>query len=279
MDRAVAADGGLPGNATGPNFAASDATDRAGHVLAGKAACQAWSIERDIDWRLPPARPWWLPRRNHIVLASQFLHGERIAKTACERLLPWLPDGGLRGAVLTQIADEARHVDVHARYLARLGDIAPQSPLLAEAFTHIAGWRGPAVGIVLATHVVLESEALAIQQGLARDFPCPILRTISRLAARDESRHLAIGRILLRSAGLRALPLEERVFLHRRMRRVWEDCTRAAAADHGRVFGRAVGHARLEAGWLRLQARFRAVGLIGDAEGGAFAQAGQGSAG
>nr|WP_255528922.1 diiron oxygenase [Roseomonas rosulenta] len=187
--------------------------------------------------------------------------------------MPLLPEGPFRQAMATQIADEARHVEAYARYLARIGDIAPPRPLLVQALGHIQDWRGSAVGLVLATHVVLESEALAIQQELARDFPCPVMQQISRLSARDEGRHLALGRVLLHAAALQAQQIEVRLELHRRLRCLWRDCAAAAAADHGLAFARAAPEARLETGWRRLQARFRRVGLIGAGEDSLFAEA------
>jgi hypothetical protein len=255
-------------------IARSALAERYGAALAAKAAAQTWSAQHDIAWRLPPSRPWWLPRRNHVMLASQFLHGERVAQGACERLLPLLPEGSLRLALASQIADEARHCEAHQRYLARLGDIAPPRPALAHAFRHIADWHGPAAGLVLATHVVLESEALAIQQDLVRDFPCPILQRICQLAARDEGRHLTLGRILLHAADLPAHPLDERLALHRRLRHFWSDCAQAVVVDHGLVLAHAVPLSRLEAGWHRLQRVFRRVGLIGMGEERAFGAVG-----
>ena len=253
-------------------FAASGHTERYCGMLVDKAAKQAWSATRDIDWHVPPQRPWWLPRRNHVILTSQFLHGEQVARSACETLLPLLPEGPFRQALETQIADEARHVEAHARYLSRIGDIAPPRPLLVQALGHIQDWQGCAIGLVLATHVVLESEALAIQQELARDFPCPIMHQISRFSARDESRHIALGRVLLRAAALPAQPFEVRLKLHRQLRRLWRDCAAAAKADHGWAFARAAPEGRLETGWRRLQARFRRVGLIGAGEDSLFAE-------
>jgi len=267
MEARMAAPGGASANERGAAIA-----DHRGAAIAAKAAQQAWSAE-DIDWRAAPARPWWLPRRNHVVLASQFLHGEAVAQAACERLLPLLPEGGLRRALASQVADEARHVAVHERYMARLGDVAPPRPVLVGALAQLGAWQGPPEGLVLATHVVLESEALAIQQALVRDFPCPLLRRICALAARDESRHLAIGRLLLREAGLAARPLEERVLMHRALRRFWQEAARAIAADHGLFLARAATPARIEAGWERLERSFRRLGLTTPGEERAFAAA------
>mgnify|MGYP001807124585 CR=1 FL=1 len=261
------------GDSSDQGFTTSDRAARYCGVLVNKAAEQAWSAAQDIDWQVPPQRPWWLPRRNHVILASQFMHGEQVARSACETLLPRLPQGPFRHALGTQIADEARHVEAYARYLARIGDIAPPRPLLVQALGHVQDWQGSAVGLVLATHVVLESEALAIQQELARDFPCPVLQQISRLSARDEGRHLALGRVLLHAAALPAQPIEVRVDLHSRLRCFWRDCAAAAAADHGLAFARAAPETRLETGWRRLQARFRRVGLIGAGEDSRFAKA------
>ena len=224
------------------------------------------SIFTDLDWAAGPRRPWWLPRRNLVMLASQFLHGERVAQAACERLLAAMPDTPLRRRLAGQAVDEARHAQAYGHYLERLGDIAPARPALARAFDHIADWRGPPVGLVLATHLILESEALAIQLRLVTALPCPLFGEICRRAARDEARHLAIGRALIAAGGLREMPQPERLGLYVALRRFWADCTTAAAEDHGAILAWKLPRDAMRGAWERVRGRLAGVGLLAAGE-------------
>jgi hypothetical protein len=225
---------------------------------------QVWNPATDIDWRIAPARPRWLPRRNHVVLVSQFLHGEAAALAVCRRLA-LTSDGADRAALDQQSADEARHVEAFRLYLARLGDTSPPTLALARVLEGIAGWHGSSAGILLGNHVLLEGEALAGLRELATRYPCPLLRQVTRRVMRDEARHVALGRGLLRRA-VAELSQDERVDLYGWLRGLWHAGVRAAARDHGGVvFGRVRPPDAIASRWARQRRALVRLRLIDDA--------------
>ena len=234
---------------------------------AAQTACPVhpagWDPARDIDWRIAPARPRWLPRRNHVVFVSQFLHGEAVSLTVCRRLAVTL-SGPDRSALDRQSEDEARHVSAFRLYLERLGDAGPRSFALDRVLEAITGWQGSQAGILLANHVLLEGEALAVQRELAT-FPCPLLRQVARRVMHDEARHVVLGRRLLRRA-VADLSLDERVGLYDWLRCLWHAGVWAAARDHGGVvFGHILTQGAIAARWARQRRALERLGLIDDA--------------
>jgi hypothetical protein len=224
-----------------------------------------WDPHSDIDWRVAPTRPRWLPPRNHAMVVSQFLHGETVALEVCRRLAATL-HGTNRAALERQAEDEARHVEAYRLYLARLGELRPRATSLERVVEAITSWQGPPAGLLLANHIVLEGEALAVQHELGARFPCPLLRQLARRVMRDEARHVALGRAMLRSA-LAALSPDERFALYDWLRRLWHDGAKAAARDHGgMVFARVAPRGAITARWARRRAALERVGLIEGAD-------------
>jgi hypothetical protein len=220
---------------------ASDLTERLVRLAANGRAAQ-WSAEHDIDWHLDVRPPPWLARDDAAVALSQLYHGEVATARACLAL---------------QMEDETRHASVYRRYLDRLGGVAAIDPVLAAA------WRGSALGTMVAFHVVVEGEALRIQEGLVRLFRCPLLQQINRRIARDEARHVAFGRLYL-GARVAELPSRERREIYRWVKRLWSE---SATATLRNLQGRG-GVARvflqgwLRCGWARHARTLAAVGLI-----------------
>lgn len=218
-------------------------------------------MDGDIDWRIAPTRPRWLPARHHRRLVGQFITGEQIALAACRRLDEAL-DAAHRPALARQLADETRHVALYRRYLERLG-APPAVSGLTAALGALDAWTGSADEMLLANHL-LESEALAVQRELALWFPCPLLRQITRQIMRDEARHVALGRRLLAAAG--QAPLDERAARYRRLRALWHDCVRAAMRDYGLgVFARVAPADALAQRWRRHRRALVRLGLVDDA--------------
>ena len=124
---------------------------------------------------------------------SQFLHGEQGALLVASQLVSCAPtyDGKLYAA--SQTFDEARHVEVFARYLDE--NIGFQYPVnrhlkaLLDKILTDPRWDLKFVGMQL----IIESLALAafnVQRAIAAD---PLLRDLLDLVIRDESRHVAFG--------------------------------------------------------------------------------------
>jgi len=114
----------------------------------------------------------------------------------------------------------------------------------------------------VACHLVLESEALAIQENLSNDINCPLLRQINRLAAPDEARHVAFGRFYL-AGRVEVLPLDERLALYEWVKATWRNCARATldGLSGYRILVRGSIERRLAAGWARQRQGLRDIGL------------------
>ncbi|MBL8955605.1 MAG: ferritin-like domain-containing protein [Myxococcaceae bacterium] len=194
-------------------------------ALYQKGKRQQWDAERRIDWSqaIDFERP--LTRagevgRSPAVLAfqrlapraqaeyrrallgwnlSQFLHGEQGAMICASKLVQVVPDHATKLFAATQVIDEARHVEVFARLLAeQVGHLSPIDPsvkkLLAMALAS-RHWDFVFLGV----QVVIESLAMA-SFSIYRDlYVSPLLKAACAYVMEDEARHIAFGRLTLRS--------------------------------------------------------------------------------
>ena len=130
---------------------------------------------------------------------SQFLHGEQGALACAAKLVQAVPDIESRFYAATQVVDEARHTEVYLRYLReKLGVIYPMNvqlqSLVRDALVD-SRWDMTYLGM----QVLIEGLALAAF-GLLRDHALdPLARAINAYVMQDEARHVAFGRIALRS--------------------------------------------------------------------------------
>lgn len=231
--------------------------------LLAKARAAQRPLDEGIDWDLGPQLPFWWSRSTLAETVSQLYHGELATAGFCRRLARRLHDPIAIECLQHQIADETRHAALYNSYLARLGGRRAIRPELALAIRRVEAWRGPLEGQVLAYHIVLEGEALFLQDAFARLVPCPLFRQINHGIIRDEARHVAFGRIFLRQRlpGLGPGPRRE---IYRWLRDLWWTVARAnVAATKGRLFrarrGLGVG---VESRWARQQANLLALGLV-----------------
>ena len=212
-------------------------------------------------------RPWWLPARHYVTVVSQLYHAERATLEMCARLAGELPEADAKQFLHTQMADETRHITAYAAYLARLGDIAPVDEAIATALEGARAWRGSPLGTITAFHIVLEGEAVRLQNALAELFPCSLLRQINSRITRDEARHVAFGKIYLRDR-LSILARDDRLAIYRWVKELWQLCARANT-DGRRGRGVAIiqlGNRQLEERWLIQRCALIDIGLISPAE-------------
>lgn len=245
-----------------------DETTRWSTLLANARDGQ-WNPEREIDWEASPRLPWWLPRKAYATLISQLYYGELASMRMCGRLRPLLADAVPLALLDLQEADERRHAGLYERYMARLGALAPQDDYVATALE--GGLSGPfgALGIMTAFHIVLEGEALVLQQDLAAQLPCPLFRRINALAARDEARHVAFGKTYL-AGKYAALDDASRRDLFVWARGLWHDCAQALRSRYtgiSRGFF-VLSRGGMEERWRRQERALVEVGLVSEAEAG-----------
>jgi hypothetical protein len=139
---------------------------------------------------------------------SQVLHGEQAALMVCGQLVNVVPDLDGKFAAAVQVMDEARHVEVFARYLEKVGHRYPIDPDLKAIVEQIlaeADWEAKCVGM----QVILESVALGFFRSgveIARE---PVLASFIGKVHEDEARHVAYG-VLSLEARIPNLPDEAR---------------------------------------------------------------------
>jgi hypothetical protein len=194
--------------------------------LYERAQLDQWVVD-DIDWKqrvpfgaaLPDdsafamsafrasplarrGRPMWDTFRWELQswMVSQFLHGEQAALVVAGRLVETLPDLDGKFYAASQAVDEARHVEVFSRYLLEhVPDPYPISAPLADMLEDMLGderWDVTALGM----QIMVEALAMAAFRLADTTFHDDLIKSITRLVARDEARHVTFG--VLSLAGL-----------------------------------------------------------------------------
>jgi hypothetical protein len=189
-------------------------------TLCAKAAAGQWSAAADVDWsvEVPFGAP--LPDDSRYALASfeasplarrgrrawddfrwevqswmvsQFLHGEQGALVVAGRLVAAMPDMDGKLCAASQAVDEARHVEVFARYLREhVEEPYPVSPALRELLEDVitdGRWDVTALGM----QIMVEALAMAAFRLANTTFHDDLITHITRLVARDEARHVSFG--------------------------------------------------------------------------------------
>jgi hypothetical protein len=129
-------------------------------------------------------------------LLSQFLHGEQGALMTAAAVTHAVPDYDAKLYSATQTMDEARHVEVYDRYIKKVAITYPMSPWLRELIDATLS-SGSYVKIMIGMNMVVEGLALAAFHNMRRQTTCPLLRNLTELVLRDESRHVAFGNVYL----------------------------------------------------------------------------------
>ncbi len=133
--------------------------------------------------------------RHHISswMNSQFLHGEQGALICASKIVQTVPDIDSKFYAATQVMDEARHVEMYAKYVDDKLDLAyPINQHLKALLNDVIGderWDMTYLGM----QVVIEGLALAAFS-LIRDFAEePLAKAINTYVMQDEARHVAFG--------------------------------------------------------------------------------------
>ena len=229
--------------------------------LSANAYANQWDADDAIDWECGPRLPFWVSREKARRAVSQLYHGEIATSRVCRSLLNGIDDETIRECLRFQLADELRHASVFARYLDHLGGIAPMDHHLHRALTEAQDGPLRPVSTILAFHIVVEGEVLRQQEMLARLLPCPLLRQINRLVARDEARHVAFGKIYLKTILSEQTP-EKRAELYAWLHTIWSQAT--AFTDKDRSHGNVLEHAAftwLRGGWRHHENALRRIGV------------------
>lgn len=187
--------------------------------LYDKGLARQWVATRDLPWNddidqqafsrsfslgsLPLAETslwhalsgetrWEVARRGAAFMLSNFLHGEQGALMVAGQLVSAVPhiDGKFYAA--TQTLDEARHVEVFAKYITKLDrvySIAPALKTLLDEILAAESWMMKCVGM----QIVVEGLALYTFRDM-RETTCePLLKKLLTYVSQDEARHTAYG--------------------------------------------------------------------------------------
>ena len=150
-------------------------------------------IEQTSYWRsLSAEKVWELKKRMASFRLSNFLHGEQGALMVAAQLVNAVPHTDAKFYAATQTMDEARHVEVFARYIEKLDMVRPIAPNLKgllDSTLETGDWTKKLVGM----QIVVEGLALYSFREMRNLTEEPLLKEILTYVGRDEARHHAYG--------------------------------------------------------------------------------------
>ncbi|HWP64484.1 MAG TPA: ferritin-like domain-containing protein [Candidatus Limnocylindria bacterium] len=143
-------------------------------------------------------------------MLSNFMHGEQGALLATAQIVDATPSMEAKFYGATQVMDEARHVEVFARYLnEKLGGpyrINQHLKALLDAILTDSRWDMKYLGM----QIMVEGLAMAAFGFMHKTCTEPLLRELLHYVIRDESRHVAFGVIALDNYFDQLRPAERR---------------------------------------------------------------------
>ncbi len=186
--------------------ATNPAQDRTEAIMAAAAkenlAFAKWGDKEWHEFQLE-SQAWTL---------AQFMHGEQGALLCTAKIVETVPWIDAKYYASTQVMDEARHVEVFARYLDEKMDghypIDPHLALLLDDVIADSRWDITYLGM----QIMVEGLALAafgLAQAITQE---PLLKQLLRYVMSDEARHVAFGVLSLKEfyEGLSDAELAER---------------------------------------------------------------------
>ena len=124
---------------------------------------------------------------------SQFMHGEQGALICTAKIVETVPWYDAKLYASTQVVDEARHVEVFARYLdEKLGgsyQINAHLRMLLDDIVNDSRWDITYLGM----QIMVEGLALAAFGNMQQMTNEPLLKKLLRYVMSDEARHVAFG--------------------------------------------------------------------------------------
>ena len=213
--------------------------------LYEKAKTSQWNAETDLDWSIEVDRSKWfsgvqdpnfgqggylstfpgspiaswgekewgeLAGESLTWRMSQFLHGEQGALLCTAKIVETVPWIDAKYYAATQVMDEARHVEVFAKYLdEKVGDNYPINTHLKTLLDDIiedSRWDMTYLGM----QIMVEGLALAAFGFMHQLTEEPLLKKLLRYVMADEARHVAFGVLSLQEyyEGLSQSEIRER---------------------------------------------------------------------
>lgn len=129
-------------------------------------------------------------------LLSQFLHGEQGALMTAACVTHSVPDATAKLYAATQTMDEARHVEVYARYCDKIAIVYPMS-LWLKALIDATLKSDRYEKVMIGMNMIVEGLALGAFNNMYRTTQCDLLKKLTFNVMRDESRHVSFGHAYL----------------------------------------------------------------------------------
>jgi len=129
-------------------------------------------------------------------LLSQFLHGEQGALMTAACVTHSVPDATAKLYAATQTMDEARHVEVYAKYCDKIAMVYPMSPWL-KSLIDATLKSDRYEKVMIGMNMIVEGLALGAFNNMYHSTTCPLLKAITFNVMRDESRHVSFGHAYL----------------------------------------------------------------------------------
>ena len=196
--------------------------------LYEKAKHSQWNGETDLDWSIDvdplelvemqrmanqfsmpdlagtPFEHWTQAQHDQMAMEqnnwmlSQFMHGEQGALICTAKIVETVPWIDAKYYAATQVMDEARHVEVFAKYLdTKLNGHYPLNAhlgLLLDDIINDSRWDMTYLGM----QIMVEGLALAAFGLMHMTTPEPLLKQMLRYVMSDEARHVAFGVLSLK---------------------------------------------------------------------------------
>ena len=182
-----------------------------------------WNAAEDVDWSAPVSKDEWVLNPEASMLAnvcklmgkdeatqkaaafdelaftvSQLLHGEQAALQLCGQLTNLCDKLDQKYYAASQVADEARHVEVFARFLQeKMGTIYPIGgtlKILLEELLQAEGVQKKTLGM----QTLFEGMAVGIMDLMRQESRNDLFSDILARVQGDESRHAAFGVLTMR---------------------------------------------------------------------------------
>ena len=170
-------------------------------VVAANAAANVGM--NDVDWSGTSLEKWgdkeWLQFgiESQNWTLSQFMHGEQGALICTARIVETVPWIDAKYYASTQVMDEARHVEVFAKYLnEKLSGHYPLNAhlrMLLDDIISDSRWDMTYLGM----QIMVEGLALAAFGFMHQLSTEPLLKQLLRYVMSDEARHVAFGVLTL----------------------------------------------------------------------------------
>src|SRR5438309_8049643 len=187
-------------------------------VVVLQNAAAAGGLTAGMDFTGTPFEKWdekqWIELgvQSQNWTLSQFMHGEQGALICTAKIVESVPWIDAKYYAATQVMDEARHVEVFAKYLdEKLSGHYPINAhlrLLLDDIINDSRWDMTYLGM----QIMVEGLALAAFGFIHQMTTEPLLKKLLRYVMADEARHVAFGVLSLKEyyADLSAAELRER---------------------------------------------------------------------